>query len=433
MDPVSLGYLGVAVLVLLIVIGLPVAFSSAIVGVAGLMVMRNFDVAIGLAGMVPYATSASYSFSVLPLFIAIGFFALYGGITHGAFESARLWVGRLPGGLATATVFAAAAFGAVSGASTATAAVFTKLALPEMEARGYSRVLATGVIAVGGTLAALIPPSALLVIYGIIVDTSIARLLIAGLIPGILSAIVYVIVIFVVVKRNPALAPRMDPVPMLMKLRSLTKVWSVLAVVGVIIGGVYFGWMTPTESASIGTAIVFGLALIRRVSFAELKQSLLETIRTTAMIFMVIWGVMIFVRFLAFTGMPDSLTESIVAMDLSPTMVVILVIVLYLFLGMILDGLGMMMLTLPVIYPAMMALGFDPVWFGVLVIKMVEIGLVTPPVGLNCYVVNGVRPDIPLETIFRGVVPFLVGEIFIVGILVAFPEVVLYLPNKMFN
>ncbi|MEB2317043.1 MAG: TRAP transporter large permease [Pseudomonadota bacterium] len=433
MDPVSLGYLGVVVLVLLIVIGLPVAFSSAIVGVAGLMVMRNFDVAIGLAGMVPYATSASYSFSVLPLFIAIGFFALYGGITHGAFESARLWVGRLPGGLATATVFAAAAFGAVSGASTATAAVFTKLALPEMEARGYSRVLATGVIAVGGTLAALIPPSALLVIYGIIVDTSIARLLIAGLIPGILSAVVYAIVIFVVVKRNPALAPRMDPVPMLMKLRSLTKVWSVVAVVGVIIGGVYFGWMTPTESASIGTAIVFGLALARRVSFAELKQSLLETIKTTAMIFMVIWGVMIFVRFLAFTGMPDSLTESIVAMNLSPTMVVILVIILYLFLGMILDGLGMMMLTLPVIYPAMMALGFDPVWFGVLVIKMVEIGLVTPPVGMNCYVVNGVRPDIPLETIFRGVMPFLVGEIFIVGILVTFPEVVLYLPNKMFN
>ncbi|MCB1475164.1 MAG: TRAP transporter large permease [Rhodobiaceae bacterium] len=433
MDPITIGFIGVGALVLLVVIGLPVAFAAAIVGIGGLMVMRNVDTAIGLAGIVPYASSASYSLSVMPLFIAIGFLALHAGITRGAFESARLWVGRLPGGLATATIFASAGFGAVSGASTATAAVFTKLAVPEMEQRGYDKALATGVVAVGGTLAALIPPSAILVIYGIIVDTSIGRLLIAGLIPGLLSAIVYMGVITFVVKRNPELAPRMDPVPMLTKIRSLSKVWGILAVIGIILGGVYFGWMTPTESASIGTAIVLGLALTRRMSFAEFKDGLLDTIKTTAMIFLVIWGVMIFVRFLAFTGMPDAVTHWLVEMNLPPIVVVIFVIILYLLLGMVLDGLGMMILTLPVIYPAMMALGFDPVWFGVIVVKMIEIGLVTPPVGLNCYVVNGVRPDIPLETIFRGVLPFLVGEIIIMTLLIAFPEIVLFLPNTMFN
>ena len=192
-------------------------------------------------------------------------------------------------------------------------------------------------------------------------------------------------------------------------------------------------WMTPTESASIGTAIVLGLALTRKMSFAEFKSGLLDTIKTTAMIFLVIWGVMIFVRFLAFTGMPDAVTHWLVEMNLPPIVVVIFVIILYLLLGMVLDGLGMMILTLPVIYPAMMALGFDPVWFGVIVVKMIEIGLVTPPVGLNCYVVNGVRPDIPLETIFRGVLPFLVGEVIIMTLLIAFPEIVLFLPNTMFN
>ena len=337
----------------------------------------------------------------------------------------------LPGGLAAATIMASAGFSAVSGASTATAAVFTRLAVPEMEARGYNRGLAAGVVAVGGTLAALIPPSAILVIYGILVEESIGRLLLAGLVPGILSMFVYIVVIALVVKRNPDWAPLMERVPLGDKLRSLTQVWGIMAVVGVILGGVYFGWMTPTESAAVGTAIILGIALTRNLRWSDMKVSLLETMKTTAMIFMVIWGVLIFVRFLAFTNMPNTITNTLVELDMPPLVFLLGVIVLYLLLGMILDGIGMMMLTLPIVYPAITALGYDPIWFGILVVKMIEIGLITPPVGLNCYVVHGVRPDIPLEEVFRGVMPFLVGEVVIVGALVAFPEIALFLPNAM--
>ncbi|MCP1335439.1 TRAP transporter large permease [Futiania mangrovi] len=433
MDPVTLGFIGVGLLVALIVIGVPVAFAAAVIGIGGLWYMRGIDTAIGLSGIVPHATSTSYELSVLPLFIAIGFLALHAGITRGAFQAARLWLGRAPGGLATATIFASAGFSAVSGASTATAAVFTRLAVPEMEQRGYDRALAAGVVAVGGTLAALIPPSAILVIYGILVEESIGRLLLAGIIPGIISMAIYMVVITIVVKRNPSLAPSLEPVRMIEKLKSLTQVWGILAVVGVILGGVYFGWMTPTESAAVGTAIILSIAATRGMRLVDLKAGLLETVKTTAMIFMVIWGVLVFVRFLAFTGMPAMVTDAVLELDVAPWVILMGVILLYLVMGMVLDGLGMLILTLPVIYPAIIALGYDPIWFGVLVVKMIEIGLITPPVGLNCYVVHGVRPDIPLEQVFRGVAPFLVGEVVIVAILVLFPEVVLFLPDTMMN
>ena len=433
MDPLTLGIVGIILLLVLIFLGVPVAYASAFVGISGLFMMRGSLTAFGLAGIIPYANSASYSFSVLPLFIAIGFLALYAGITSGAYEAARIWVGRAPGGLATATIFASAGFAAVSGASTASASVFTRLAIPEMEERGYNRSLAAGVVAVGGTLAALIPPSAILVIYGIIVEESIGRLLLAGLVPGLISIVVYIIVITIVVKVNPSLAPRLEPTSLFKKLQALTKVWGVLAVVGIILGGIYLGWMTPTESAAVGAAIILGLAMFKRMSLANIRDGMLETIKTTAMIFMVIWGVMVFVRFLAFTGLPAEVTAMVTSLDVPPIVILFGVIVMYILMGMILDGLGMMMLTLPVIYPAIIGLGYDPIWFGVLLVKLIEVGMITPPVGLNCYVVHGVRPDIPLGEVFKGVTPFLFGEAVIIGILVAFPEVVLFLPNNMMN
>lgn len=431
MDPVTIGSLGIALLVILVFMGVPVAFASAFTGIAGMMIIRNPTVGEGLAGMIPFANSAQYSLSVLPLFVAIGFLAMHAGITTSAYDAARKWVGRAPGGLATATIFASAGFAAVSGASTASTAVFTRLALPEMEKRGYDKAFAAGVVAVGGTLAALIPPSALLVIYGILVETSVAKLLLAGFLPGILSVFVYLIVITVVVKLNPKLAPIEPSVPMMEKIKALPQVMGVFSVVGVILVGIYLGWMTPTESAGVATAIILVMALRKRMALREFGNGLLETVQTTAMIFMVIWGVMIFVRFLAFTGLPAAVTESVLGLDVPRWVILMGVIVMYLLLGMILDGLGMMLLTLPVVFPAMMGLGYDPVWFGILLIKLIEIGVVTPPVGLNCYVVNGIRPDIPLEKIFRGVTPFLIGEIFIVGVIVAFPDFILWLPNMM--
>lgn len=431
MDPVTIGSLGIALLVLLVFLGVPVAYASAFTGIAGMMIIRNPTVGEGLAGMIPFANSAQYSLSVLPLFVAIGFLAMHAGITTSAYDAARKWVGRAPGGLATATIFASAGFAAVSGASTASTAVFTRLALPEMEKRGYDKAFAAGVVAVGGTLAALIPPSALLVIYGILVETSVAKLLLAGFLPGIMSIFVYLIVITVVVKLNPKLAPIEPSVPMMEKIKALPQVMGVFSVVGVILVGIYLGWMTPTESAGVATAIILVMALRKRMALREFGNGLLDTVQTTAMIFMVIWGVMIFVRFLAFTGLPAAVTESVLGLDVPRWVILMGVIVMYLLLGMILDGLGMMLLTLPVVFPAMMGLGYDPVWFGILLIKLIEVGVVTPPVGLNCYVVNGIRPDIPLEKIFRGVAPFLVGEIFIIAVIVAFPDFILWLPNMM--
>lgn len=431
MDPVTIGSLGIALLVLLVFLGVPVAYASAFTGISGMMIIRNPTVGEGLAGMIPFANSAQYSLSVLPLFVAIGFLAMHAGITTSAYDAARKWVGRAPGGLATATIFASAGFAAVSGASTASTAVFTRLALPEMEKRGYDKAFAAGVVAVGGTLAALIPPSALLVIYGILVETSVAKLLLAGFLPGIMSIFVYLIVITVVVKLNPKLAPIEPSVPMIEKIKALPQVRGVFSVVGVILVGIYLGWMTPTESAGVATAIILVMALRKRIALREFGNGLLDTVKTTAMIFMVIWGVMIFVRFLAFTGLPAAVTESVLGLDVPRWVILMGVIVMYLLLGMILDGLGMMLLTLPVVFPAMMGLGYDPVWFGILLIKLIEVGVVTPPVGLNCYVVNGIRPDIPLEKIFRGVTPFLVGEIFIIAVIIAFPDFILWLPNMM--
>jgi tripartite ATP-independent transporter DctM subunit len=431
MDPITIGYLGIAALVFLVIVGVPVAYAAAFVGIVGITQIRNPAVAEGLAGMIPFANSAHYSLSVLPLFVAIGFLAMHAGITTSAYEAARKWVGRAPGGLATATIFASAGFAAVSGASTASTAVFTRLALPEMESRGYDRAFAAGVIAVGGTLAALIPPSALLVIYGIIVEASVAKLLLAGFLPGILSVFVYLIVITVVVKLNPKLAPIEPSVAFIEKLRALPQVAGVFSVVGVILIGIYLGWMTPTESAGVATAIILLMALKARMGLKQFGSGLLDTVQTTAMIFMVIWGVMVFVRFLAFTGLPNSVANSISDLDVPRWVILMAIIVMYLLLGMILDGLGMMLLTLPVVFPTIVALGYDPIWFGILLVKLIEVGVVTPPVGLNCYVVNGIRPDIPLQSVFRGVAPFLVGEVFIIGVIVAFPDLILLIPNMM--
>ncbi|MCB1474778.1 MAG: TRAP transporter large permease [Rhodobiaceae bacterium] len=431
MDPIFLGYVGVGAVIVLILLGVPIAFATAFTGICGLILTRGFTVGEGLAGIIPYSMSAHYSFSVLPLFFAIGFLAMHAGITTSAYNAARIWVGRAPGGLATATIFACAGFAAVSGASTASTAVFTKLALPEMEQRGYSRVLAAGVIAVGGTLAALIPPSAILVIYGIIVEQSIGALLLAGIVPGIISIIVYLIVITVVVTIRPEMAPRLERTSWMEKIRTIPDLAGIVGVVGIILVGIYFGIMTPTESAAVAMFVIAAMALFKKIRPKDFAGGMLETLMTTAMIFMVIWGVMTFVRFLAFTGLPASVTDAVIALPVEPWVILIAVIMMYLLMGMILDGIGMMMLTLPVVYPAMVGLGYDPIWFGILLVKLIEIGVVTPPVGLNCYVVNGIRPDIPLQDVFRGVFPFLVGEIVILAIIILFPDLVLFIPNMM--
>ncbi|MCC0056219.1 MAG: TRAP transporter large permease [Rhodobiaceae bacterium] len=415
----------------LIAAGVPIAFSTGIVGLVGLLAMRDITAVAALVGGIPYHVAASYSFSVVPLFIAIGILSFHAGITTGAFAAAKNWLGRVPGGLATATLFASAGFAAVSGSSTASTAIFTKLAIPEMEKAGYNRALAAGVVAVGGTLAALIPPSALLVIYGILVEESIGQLLLAGIVPGIISLIVYAISIAVVSWRYPDWTPPLPKVSFRKKVASLRGVWGIFVVVGVIVAGVYFGWTTPTESAAVAVAVVLIMAIAAGMSVGEFKDGLIDTIKTTAMIFTIIWSIHIFVRFLAFTGVTTEITDAVVGIDAPPIYIILAIVVLYLLLGMVLDGLGIIILTLPIIYPVVTALGYNPIWFGILVVKLIEIGLITPPIGLNCYVVNSVRQDIPLSEVFRGIMPFLIGEIVILAIILAFPDLVLFIPNSV--
>jgi tripartite ATP-independent transporter DctM subunit len=432
-DPFLSGLLGVAALIALVVLGMRVAWAAGIVGLAGLVALRGWDPAVGLAGLLTYAETARYSLSVLPMFILIGLLAFHAGLTQGAFAAARAWAGRLPGGLAVATVFATAGFAAVSGASTATAAVFTRVSIPEMLKAGYDPRLAAGVVAAGGTLAALIPPSAILVLYGIIVEESVGALLLAGFIPGILSAVLYAALIVVRVKLNPELGPgSAEAVPIMAKIRALGQAWGIIAVIAVVITGLYTGWMTPTEVGGVGAALVLFMALAnRQTEKRRIIEAFTDTARLTAMILAIVWCVLVFVRFLGFTGLPGALAEWIDQLEVSRLVILLIILATYMILGMFLDGLGMLLLTMPVVYPVILSLGYDPIWFGVLVVKMIEIGLVTPPIGLNCFVVNGVRPDISLETVFRGVGPFVLMDIATVAVLIAWPDLVLWLPRQM--
>jgi tripartite ATP-independent transporter DctM subunit len=410
-----------------------VAFAAALVGTLGLVCLIPWHAGIGIAGLTPHSKSITYTLSVLPMFILVGFLAFHAGITESLFDAARKWLGWVPGGLAVATVFATAGFAAVSGASTSTAAVFARIAIPEMLKAGYDRRLAAGVVAAGGTLASLIPPSAILVIYAIIVEESVGQLLLAGFIPGVVSAIVYAAIIIFRVKLNPELGATPESHTWGERLRSAPGTLPILLVVLIIIHGIYNGWATPTEAGALGAFVVFVLALIRGMRWHGLRESLLETAKLTVMIFTLIWGVFIFVRFLGFATLPAAFTDWIVSLPFDPLVIMILILLAYAVLGMFMDAIGMLLLTLPVVHPAVVALGYDPIWFGIIVVKMVEICLVTPPIGLNCYVVNGVRPDIPLSDVFRGIGPFFVADVLTVALFLAFPGIVLWLPQQLFN
>jgi tripartite ATP-independent transporter DctM subunit len=432
MEPIQIGIAGMAALAILIVLGVRIFIAAGLVGFCGLWALRGFDKAVGIAGHIPYSDTTNYALSVLPLFILIGHLAHQAGIVKGAYSCARAWLGWLPGGLGIATVFAAAGFAAVSGASTATAAVFSRIAIPELLRYKYQPSLAAAVVAAGGTLASLIPPSAIMVVYGIITETSIGGLLLAGFIPGAISALVYATTIFVRFSLNKDLGQPITGVTWRERWTSLPDVLPIALVVGAVLGGMYTGWATPTEVGALGAFIIFVMALLKRnLTVRGLVAALVDTAKLTVMIFSIVWGVLIFVRFLAFAGVSAAFSDWILALGVSPYLVLLSVIILYIILGMFMDGIGMLLLTLPVIHPIMMKLGFDAIWFGIIVVKMVEVGLLTPPVGLNCYVVAGVRPDIPLQDIFRGVWPFVIADLVCVALFTTFPGIVTFLPNLM--
>jgi tripartite ATP-independent transporter DctM subunit len=430
-DPFLVGLIGLACLFGLVLLGVRVVFAAAVVGLFGLVELLGWGPAAGIVGTIPHSKSSTYALSVLPMIIFIGFLAFHAGMTQQLFDAARKWVGWVPGGLAVATVFATAGFAAVSGASTATAAVFSRVAIPEMLKYGYDKKLAAGVVAAGGTLASLIPPSAILVIYAIIVEESVGELLLAGFLPGAVSALIYAGIIICWALYKPGDAPAVKGYTWKERGLALPGISPIFLVVAIIMSAIYNGWATPTEAGALGATVVFLIALFRGIGLKTIKDALMESAKLTAMIFSLIWGVLIFVRFLGFSGLPEAFTTWILSLDASPMVIMICILIAYSLLGMFMDAIGMLLLTLPVVYPAVIALGFDSIWFGIIVVKMAEVCLITPPIGLNCFVVNGVRPDISLTQVFRGIALFFVADVITIAVLLAFPEIVTWLPDLM--
>ena len=432
MDPLAVGYAALGVMVLLIVMGMRIAFVAPLVAFGGIAALKGWKVAFNLAGYLPHGIAAHYSLSVIPLFIIMGYLGFFSGLTRDIFHTARQWFGHLPGGMAIATTYGCAGFAACTGSSVASAAVMGKMAIPEMRKYGYDPGFAAGAVAAGGTIATLIPPSVPLVIYGIITEQSVGFLLMAGFLPGILSAVIYAFMIQIRVKFKPSLAPPLEKATWRSRLLSLKNTWGMLAILTLMLGGIYTGIFTPTEAGGAGAAgvLLIGVAA-GRLDFQKFKRALLDTGRATVMIFAIIVGILIFVRFLALTGLPAAFSEAVVAMPVPRIFILGGILGLFVFLGMFLDLIGMMLLALPIVFPPVVALGYDPIWFGVIVVKMGEICLITPPVGLNVYVVNSVAPDIPSQTIFKGIVPFLCMDFLTLAVLIAFPQIVTFLPSLM--
>jgi len=425
------GLVGLGVLLLLIFIGMPIGFAMALVGFVGFGYIAGMEGALSNLSAVPFGYVADYGFVVIPLFLLMGNLAANTGISKDIYSAAHTWVGQLKGGLAMATVVASAGFAAVSGSSTATGAAMGKVAYPEMQRYKYKPSMASGSIAAGGTMGILIPPSMGFILYAILTEESVGQLFMAGIIPGVLEAVFYIITIYILCMVNPAVAPAGPRTTFREKLVSLKGVWSMLALFVLVMGGIYGGLFTPSEAAAVGAfgALVISLAM-RRFTTKIFTQSLAETGQTTAMIFILIIGSMIFMRFLAVSNLPFVLSEFVAGMDVPGYVVIIVVIVFYIFVGCFLDIFSSLVLTIPVIYPTIIALGFDPIWFGVIFVRVAEIGLITPPIGMNCFVIAGVT-DLPLGTVFRGIVPFLIADICHVALLVTVPQVALFLPQVM--
>lgn len=435
MTTLAIGFIGIASLFLGILLGVNVMVVLGLVGALGLAKLVGFAGATALLSTVFFDTTHSFHFSVIPLFLLMGFFAMRAGLGEDLFDAASKWLGGLRGGLAISTTLGAAAFGAASGSSVGTATVFTKLALPQMLDRGYDKSLASASIAIAGTLAVMIPPSALVVVYGILTDSSIGALLIAGFIPGILFALILCLTIWIMVRLNPALAPlEVQRYSLKDKLLSLRMAGPLVLIIVTIVSGLYMGVFTPTEAGGVGAALTFILALIRHrgIKGIQLRHTLMETMRTTAMIFAILMCALVFSKFLALSGITNALGGFLSGLDVNRWFIVAMVALIYLALGMLMDAPALLAITLPITHPVMMNLGFDPVWFGIFVVLLVEIGAVTPPVGINCFVVQSASAGrVELEEVFRGLLPFVFAGLLMLVLLCVFPQIALFLPQRM--
>lgn len=414
-----------------LLIGMPIAFGLILASIVGLTMLRGFPVSFSALSTMPYANVSEIGLSVIPLFILMGFLASRAGISAKAYDVAYRWVGRLPGGLAISTVFACAAFAATSGSSVATSAAVGRIALAEMRRFNYSDTISVGTVASAGLLGIMIPPSIMLVVYGIITEVDIGSLLLAGILPGLLTAFVFCTGLYLIALWRPDLMPvSRERFGWREKFASVRHAWGVVVLFVIIIGGIYSGLFTVTEAAGVGAIAAFLMAVAKRgVSLRDIMEGGREAVSATAMIFLILIGAALFSQFVALSGLATDLARLLTGSELNRYVVLLLILLVYVPLGMFLEPISMCLITLPIVFPAVQSLGFDPIWFGIIVVKMSELANITPPVGVNVFVIHGIARDVPIGKVFRGASIFLVLEVVTLAILIAFPAIATFLPE----
>ena len=430
MSEVFVGLIGIAVLIVIFLMGMPVGFAMGLVGVAGFCYLRSIDAGLSILARDVWTQFSSYSLTVIPMFVFMGSIAFASGMSRRLYDAGYTMLGRLRGGLAMATIAACAGFAAICGSTNATAAAMGRVTLPEMKRYRYSDSLATGCVAAAGSLGILIPPSTIFIVYGILTEQSIGRLFVAGVFPGLILSVLFMLVVGLLVWRNPSIAPAGAPTTWRQKLLGLTGILEMLVLFALCIGGLFLGWFSPTQAGAAGAAGALIIALVRRsISWGAFVEAIKDGLRITCMVMVIVTGAMIFGHFMAVAKIPMELATWVSGLELPRAAVMGIIVLIYLIGGCFMDALALITLTIPIFYPAVIALGFDPIWFGVIIVLVTEMGVITPPVGVNVYVIKGIATDVPLETIFKGIFPFLAALIANVGILLAFPQIATFLPS----
>lgn len=434
MTDLAIGVCGIGALFTLMIFRTPVAFAMLLTGFFGTWFVSSLNRATAIMFTETYSSISNYNLIVVPMFVLLGNIASESGFSRALYDAAHAWVGRFRGGLASASVIGCAAFSAVSGSSVATAVTIGRVALPEMKRYGYGDGLATGAVAAGGTLGFLIPPSTGFVIYAILTEESIGRLFMAGILPGLLMMSLFIASIWIVTIRNPNIGPRGEAKPLRERFVLLSRASPLIAVIVMSIGGIYLGVFTPVEASGVGAGLIIFIAFgSKSLNLKSFISAIRDTIRTSAMLYMIVVGANVLNPFLAITDIPIALGDFLTAFGLGPYGTLALILFSYVILGMFLDGLAMLVVTIPIYYPIILSLGFDPIWFGVIAVIVIEMGMITPPVGLNVFVVRGVAGNVALSTIFKGVVPFLIAMVITLLLIILFPSIALIIPNSMFG
>jgi C4-dicarboxylate transporter DctM subunit len=422
----------VFLMLVLMFVGMPIGFAMALAGILGLFIASGGSVASGFLTYFPFDFSSEYTFTVIPMFILMGQLAFEVGFTRDLFAFTKAWLGRLPGGLALGVIAGCTIFAACSGSSVATAAAMGKISIPEMTRCGYDKRIAAGSVASGGTLGIMIPPSIFLVLYGVMTGTSIGKLLIAGLIPGLVSAFMFMASVMIRALLNPGMAPLVSEMTWKDRVSSIKGIWGILGIAATVLGTIYAGLCTPTEAAAIGVlGVIFLGGLSRRLKLKTLGSALMESTYSTATIFVIGLGAMMINPLFILSDLPHVVSKLVTSWGFHPMLVLCMVAAVYLILGMFIDALSLMLITLPVIFPTIVALGFDPIWFGVIMVKFIELALITPPVGMNLYIIKAIAPDFSMEDIFRGVFWFVIADLCTLTLLILFPSIALLLPGLM--